>query len=191
MVALAPGNWAEWFGAVAAALAFGTTSLAIWLQHRLRLREHAEALFDQALLVTTTTGAGTEYVTETAEDGTKERKPLTKIQVNLHNLSSRPITGVVVEAWSLAGTHIGHGVGNFVQAGAEPYWLWEPVGDAYAPFGSNPSVRSIVWLTFTDISGTVWVRHHDDRLEALPRSRWWHRVPAPEPPTFTVSDLGA
>lgn len=189
ILGLAPGNWAEWFGAVAAALAFGVTSLAIWLNHRLRLTEHAEAMFDEALKVTATVGQGSEYVTVSTDQG-NERKPIPKVAVVVRNLGRRPITNVEVEAHTRTGIDLGHSSVEFIQAGLDCRFQFDPVDSAYAPFGTNPSVNVMVMLTFEDINETKWMRGPpSDRLLRFPKQKRWHSQPGnrhvtrPESPT--------
>ncbi len=184
------GDAAEWFGAVAAALAFGTTSWAIWSAHRLRLHEHDESMFDEALKVTVLAGQGTEYVTvETPERG-KERLPHTRVAVTVSNLSRREITDIAADVTTLAGVPLGTGATPFIQAGGTATFMFEATPDVWAPFGSNPMIRAWATLEFEDINKTRWRRTpQDDRLVRLHRSRRRRALAGATPATVEVASV--
>lgn len=174
---LPPGDWAEWFGAGAAALAFGATSVAIWLGHHLRVKEHDEAMFDEALKVTTVVTQGSEYV-DVGTMEVPERKAVPKITVTVYNDGRRPITNVWVYVTPLIGTLLGESGVEFIQAGQSYPFQFDPIDEVYAPFGSNPSINAVVMLSFEDISGTMWKRGPpSDRLLLFPKERWWRSKP--------------
>jgi hypothetical protein len=166
------GNAAECFGAVAAALAFGATSLAIWSAHRHRVKEHDEAMFDEALKVVVSVGLGSEYAYVETERG-KERLPNSKVNATVTNDGRREITDVEVVVTSMEGTPLGTGATEFIQAGRPATFQFDAIDEVYAPFGSNVMVRALATLTFEDISKTRWRRTPmDDRLVRLHKPKW-------------------
>jgi len=168
------GTAAEWFGATAAALAFGATSLAIWSAHRLRLKEHDEAMLDEALKVAVSVGLGSEYVNVQTEHG-KERLPNPKVNVTVTNDGRREINDVEVVVISMGGTPLGTGATEFIQAGKPVTFQFDAIDEVYAPLGSSVMVRALATLTFEDISGTKWRRTPlDDRLVRLHKPKWRH-----------------
>jgi hypothetical protein len=157
VLGLAPGSWAEWVGGVGTALAFGATSVAIWQGHRLRILEHDEAMYDQALLVTTTLGMGTEYVKQVHPDGRKESNPIVKVQVVVHNSSRRPIHNVLVTATTEDGDLVGKGEADFVPAGWDRPWLFDPTEKSWGRSGPGSAITGQVTVTYKDIDGTAWI----------------------------------
>jgi len=176
VLGLPPGNWAEWVGGVGTALAFGATSLAIWQGHRLRQVEHDEAMYDQALKVKATLGMGTEYVTEDMPDGTKQSNPKTKVEVTVYNSSRRPIHAVFVTATTETGEHVGSGQIEFMQAGWEKKWQFEPAEKSWGRRGPSSAITGLVTLSYEDIDGTAWVLTSEGRLLRARRPRGWRRA---------------
>jgi len=154
ILALAPGNWAEWVGGIGTALAFGATSVAIWQGHRLRRAEHREAMYDEALKVTTRVTQGSKGVGTTGS----------MVNVTILNGGRREITGVAVTVVTSTGQPVGHDSGAFLQAGFEQLFQFEPVDGIWAKFGVTPAIDALVTLTFGDIDGTNWTREPDGRL---------------------------
>jgi hypothetical protein len=174
LLGLAPGNWAEWVGGVGTALAFGATSVAIWQGHRLRRTEHAEVMYDEALKVTAEIGMGAEYVDEPQDDGTIVRTPQGKTVVTVHNSGRRQIRNVTVVATTWRGAKIGEGFADFVQAGFDQSFSFDPVDGSYA-FGSTSSQNPLWYLTFEDIDQTMWKRDTGGLLLRFPLLSKWRR----------------
>jgi hypothetical protein len=176
MLALTAGEWAAWVAAVGTVLAFTATTWAIWSAHRLRLIEHSEAMFDEALKVGVAVSLGAEYVTESKPDGTKERLPHSKIVVTVTNRGRRPISGLLVRVLKPGDYLIGDGHSEFLQSGLEQRFSFDPSEDMWKPFGTSPVPDVLIRLTFTDFDGTSWHRYPDGRLVTLPRRRRpWQR----------------
>jgi hypothetical protein len=164
---LPPGDWAEWFGAGAAALAFGATSLAIWQGHRLRRVEHAEAMWDDALKVTVKPAQGGKDVPERKLDGTTVMTRLPMVNVNIYNGSRRQITNVLVRFFAPDGSIVGEGTADFIQADDGVVFSFDPVDGALVPTG----VAGIAMFSFEDIDETRWERHSSGQLRRFRRLR--------------------
>jgi hypothetical protein len=181
VLGLPPGNWADWIGGVGTALAFGATSLAIWFGHRLRRTEHAEAMYDEALKVTSTSGMGADYVIQENPDGTSEKKAQTKIVVGVQNGGRREITDIDVRVETLPGSEVGHGTSEFLQAGWNLSWMFDPVDGVWVHSGISSTIEVLVIVTFKDFDGTGWEFGSNGRLLRLShqqekrRERWLRR----------------
>jgi len=176
MLVLTAGDWAAWFGAIGTVLAFSATSWIIWSTHRLRLIEHSEAMYDEALKVHVTVDLGAEYVTETKSDGSKEQVSQTKIFVTIINNGRRPISNFIVRVQDPCDYLIGDNFSEFLQAGMQQIVSLDPAEDTWRPYGTSPVPDLRVTLTFTDFDGTTWHRYADGRPVIVPRARRpWQR----------------
>jgi len=139
------------------------------------LIEHDEAMYDQALLVTASLGMGTEYVTRVMPDGTKESHPTTKVRAEVHNRSRRPIHNVLVTATTESGDLVGKGRAEFVQAGWDESWEFDPAEKSWGRRGPSSAITGQVALSYKDIDETAWVLFPDGRLIRSRRPRGWLR----------------
>ena len=169
VLGLPPGNWAEWVAGIGTILAFSATSLAIWQGHRLRRIEHAEAMHDEALRVTSAANQGSQYFNVVKTDGMVERKSRPMVDVTVFNGGRRQITNVTIEVITSKGQRIGADSVEFIQAGRDHLFQFDPVDGVWQQFGSSPGIDALVALAFEDIDETKWVLGSDGRLLRNPR----------------------
>lgn len=179
ILGLEAGNWAEWIGGIGTVLAFAATSMAIWRSHRLHNQEHAEAMYDESLKVTAKAGQGSEYASVTSADGTTEKKAQTKVQVTVHNGGRRQVTNVSVEVIARTGEPVGSSSVEFIQAGWDQSFMFDPIPEVWGQFGSSRGIDALVMLAFEDIDETLWRQDWHGRLLRFPLliPRWWPRPP--------------
>jgi hypothetical protein len=174
LLASSAGDLAEWVAAVGTTLAFGATSLAIWAAHRLRLEQHRERMFDEALKVTVDVSKARSRDSITEKD---------KINTTLSNNGRRQITDVKIFVFDARGSYpmvdaFYQDSIDFLQAGH--FWSMDFDGP---PGVTEPrGVRSTsvyVQISFIDFDRTAWHKLADGRLLREPASSWgkywWRR----------------
>jgi hypothetical protein len=176
------GDAAEWVAAVGTTLAFGATSIAIWAGHRLRLEQHREQMFDEALKVTV------DVLKAQSQDPTVVTTD--RINTTLLNGGRRQITGVKLFVFDARGAFpqvdaFYEDAIDFLQAGH--FWSVDfdgPPG-VTEPRGVRPT-SVFIQISFTDFDGTAWHKLADGRLVREPASSWgrfwWRRRNRRNPP---------
>ncbi len=182
VLASSSGDAAEWVAAVGTTLAFGATSIAVWAGHRLRLEQHREQMFDEALKVTV------DVLKAQSRDPTLVTTD--KINTTLLNGGRRQITDVKLFVFDARGAFpqvdaFYEDAIDFLQAGH--FWSLDfdgPPG-VTEPRGVRPT-SVFIQISFTDFDGTAWHKLADGRLLREPASAWgrfwWRRRNRRNPP---------
>jgi hypothetical protein len=168
VIGLAPGNWAEWVGAIGTILAFAATSVAIWRSHRLRQIEHREAMYDQALAVLAQPPEDIDL--DHLVPGTSVIERISKVRVQVDNASRREITRIKVSVVMPTGRLLGEDTLGFLRPGGQHDFLFDPVEGMRDKWYR---IAASTTMSFEDIDGTLWTSMPNGRSFRTPLLPRW------------------
>lgn len=161
---------AAWIAAIGTVAAFLATSLVIWRDHRLRVEERWEILWDEAQRVEITAGPG--------RDDSIPGKQGTAVGVTLANNSRRPITNVRVHAVTAVGNNLGTKTKQFIGAGGRfAVFQFPTTDDLWLMVDGIQQFNAYAAVAFTDHSNHLWLSDTDGKVDHItPLSEWWRKL---------------